>query len=244
MSIQSKWGDAVQNKDILDGRAHYSVRELNKMHAARLKHTIAEYHMVCILVAGMTQKGSPFFGVSPETLRQIVSHASPHSESLVYFITERQEALKKSLNREDSHFRISVRKRPMLPFEKEAEEFDVVDTDIKRGTIVCHDGQLARSGRRLTMAHKYYQFDRVWGQHASNQTVYEQEVKPLVEWALSGHNATVLCYGQTGTGKTYTQNGILTHVAEALKGEHIEVQRWSHISQTKPPVSLSSRPYS
>ena len=205
----------------MEGRAHYSVRELNKLHARRIKDTIIEYTVVRILVAGLTQKGCPLYGVSPETLRQIVAHASPHSEPLVYPMVE--QLSEEALNRELAHFRICVRKRPMLPFEKEADEFDVVETDIKRGTIVCHDGQLARSGRRLTMAHKYYHFDRVWGQHADNRTVFMQEVKPLVEWSMQGRCSTVLCYGQTGTGKTHTMNGMLTHVATALAGEHVEV---------------------
>ena len=34
--------------------------------------------------------------------------------------------------------------------------------------------------------------------------IYEQCVRPLVESALSGYNATVFAYGQTGSGKTYT----------------------------------------
>ena len=50
-----------------------------------------------------------------------------------------------------------------------------------------------------------------------------QEVKPLVEWSMQGRCSTVLCYGQTGTGKTHTMNGMLTHVATALAGEHVEV---------------------
>lgn len=44
-----------------------------------------------------------------------------------------------------------------------ADDYDVVDCDVSRGTITCHEGCLARSGRRLTMNHRFYQFDRVWG---------------------------------------------------------------------------------
>jgi len=169
----------------------------------------------------MGQQGCPFYGISPETLRQIVAHASPHSEPLVYPMVEQLTA--EPLLRDEVHFRICVRKRPMLSFEIEAQEFDVVETDTRRQTIVCHDGQLARSGRRLAMSHKYYHFDRVWGQHAANLTVFAQEVSPLVDWSLAGNSSTLLCYGQTGTGKTHTMNGMLTHVAGALVGEQIEV---------------------
>lgn len=30
------------------------------------------------------------------------------------------------------------------------------------------------------------------------------EVEPILRSALDGHNACILAYGQTGTGKTYT----------------------------------------
>ena len=38
----------------------------------------------------------------------------------------------------------------------------------------------------------------------AQEGIYEQCVRPLVESALSGYNATVFAYGQTGSGKTYT----------------------------------------
>ena len=76
-----------------------------------------------------------------------------------------------------------------------AGEYDVVDVDENRHSIVCHDGCLARSGRRLTMGHRcegmslggsmlsaasvhrFFEFDRVWGHKAENSRVYRQEVQ-------------------------------------------------------------------
>ncbi|XWS38476.1 hypothetical protein CRYUN_Cryun19dG0134600 [Craigia yunnanensis] len=39
---------------------------------------------------------------------------------------------------------------------------------------------------------------------ASQKRVYEVVAKPVVESVLDGYNGTVMAYGQTGTGKTYT----------------------------------------
>ena len=39
---------------------------------------------------------------------------------------------------------------------------------------------------------------------STQESIYEQCVRPLVEASLAGYNATVLAYGQTGSGKTYT----------------------------------------
>ena len=37
---------------------------------------------------------------------------------------------------------------------------------------------------------------------------YEQTARPLVDSVLEGFNGTIFAYGQTGTGKTFTMEGI------------------------------------
>ncbi|KAG8484296.1 hypothetical protein CXB51_022693 [Gossypium anomalum] len=49
-----------------------------------------------------------------------------------------------------------------------------------------------------------YEFDEVLTEFASQKRVYEIVAKPVVESVLDGYNGTVMAYGQTGTGKTYT----------------------------------------
>ncbi|ONL93747.1 kinesin-like protein KIN-UA isoform X1 [Zea mays] len=49
-----------------------------------------------------------------------------------------------------------------------------------------------------------YKFDEVFSESASQKRVYEAVAKPVVESVLEGYNGTVMAYGQTGTGKTYT----------------------------------------
>ncbi|KAJ7513948.1 hypothetical protein O6H91_23G020400 [Diphasiastrum complanatum] len=49
-----------------------------------------------------------------------------------------------------------------------------------------------------------YQFDEVLTETASQKRVYEVVAKPVVESVLEGYNGTVMAYGQTGTGKTFT----------------------------------------
>ncbi|XP_032723779.1 kinesin-like protein KIF9 isoform X2 [Lontra canadensis] len=43
--------------------------------------------------------------------------------------------------------------------------------------------------------------------NASQDLVYETVAKDLVAQALDGYNGTIMCYGQTGAGKTYTMTG-------------------------------------
>ncbi|XP_024176261.1 kinesin-like protein KIN-UB [Rosa chinensis] len=49
-----------------------------------------------------------------------------------------------------------------------------------------------------------YEFDDVLTEYASQKRVYEVVAKPVVESVLDGYNGTVMAYGQTGTGKTFT----------------------------------------
>ncbi|KAK7822062.1 kinesin-like protein kin-ua [Quercus suber] len=49
-----------------------------------------------------------------------------------------------------------------------------------------------------------YEFDEVLTEFASQKRVYEVVAKPVVESVLDGYNGTIMAYGQTGTGKTYT----------------------------------------
>ncbi|XP_030052834.1 kinesin-like protein KIF9 [Microcaecilia unicolor] len=44
-------------------------------------------------------------------------------------------------------------------------------------------------------------------QNASQDSVYDTVAKSVVSKALDGYNGTIMCYGQTGAGKTYTITG-------------------------------------
>lgn len=52
-----------------------------------------------------------------------------------------------------------------------------------------------------------FTFDHVFGGSASQSTLYETAIQPLIAQCLSGYNATVLAYGQTGSGKTHSMMG-------------------------------------
>ncbi|KAA3472797.1 Kinesin-like calmodulin-binding protein [Gossypium australe] len=53
---------------------------------------------------------------------------------------------------------------------------------------------------------KEFGFDKVFHQEANQEDVFV-DVEPILRSALDGHNVSVLAYGQTGTGKTFTMDG-------------------------------------
>ncbi|KAL4570852.1 hypothetical protein LXL04_026515 [Taraxacum kok-saghyz] len=93
--------------------------------------------------------------------------------------------------------RVAVRLRPRNSEEQstDADFADCVELqpELKRLKL-----------RRNNWDSDTFEFDEVLTEFASQKRVYEVVAKPVVESVLDGYNGTVMAYGQTGTGKTYT----------------------------------------
>ena len=63
---------------------------------------------------------------------------------------------------------------------------------------------------------KTFTFDAVYDWNSKQVELYEETFAPLVESVLQGFNGTIFAYGQTGTGKTFTMEGVKND--EALAG--------------------------
>ncbi|CAA7403650.1 unnamed protein product [Spirodela intermedia] len=93
--------------------------------------------------------------------------------------------------------RVAVRLRP-----RNAEEL-VADSDF--ADCVELQSELKRLKlRKNNWDSDTYEFDEVLTEFASQKRVYEVVAKPVVESVLEGYNGTIMAYGQTGTGKTFT----------------------------------------
>ncbi|GAB4844382.1 hypothetical protein Ancab_037747 [Ancistrocladus abbreviatus] len=97
----------------------------------------------------------------------------------------------------DGRVRVAVRLRP-----RNSEEL-VADADY--ADCVELQPELKRLKlRKNNWESDTYEFDEVLTEFGSQKRVYEVVAKPVVESVLDGYNGTVMAYGQTGTGKTYT----------------------------------------
>jgi hypothetical protein len=66
---------------------------------------------------------------------------------------------------------------------------------------------------------RQFTFDNIYGPEASQEQLYTECVSELVDACLEGYNATVLAYGPTGSGKTYTMgSGSALHSLEDQQG--------------------------
>ena len=72
---------------------------------------------------------------------------------------------------------------------------------------------------------KTFTFDAVYDWNSKQVELYEETFAPLVDSVLEGFNGTIFAYGQTGTGKTFTMEGVKND--EALAG--VIPRSFSHI---------------
>nr|XP_057907127.1 kinesin-like protein KIF3B [Doryrhamphus excisus]XP_057907128.1 kinesin-like protein KIF3B [Doryrhamphus excisus] len=97
--------------------------------------------------------------------------------------------------------KVVVRCRPMNEKERAATFESVVSVDVKLGQIIVRNP-------RDPSTSKVFTFDSVYDWKSKQIELYNESFRPLVDSVLRGFNGTIFAYGQTGTGKTYTMEGV------------------------------------
>ncbi|RHZ83436.1 hypothetical protein Glove_94g24 [Diversispora epigaea] len=92
---------------------------------------------------------------------------------------------------------VALRIKPLTP-----EDLEKLPSRFQRQIISTTQtsGQVAVE----TDKRPIFQFDHVFGPEATQEEIYEKAVINLLEKFLEGYNVTILAYGQTSSGKTYT----------------------------------------
>ncbi|XP_023174143.1 kinesin-like protein KIF3A [Drosophila hydei] len=106
------------------------------------------------------------------------------------------------LDDEIENVRVVVRSRPMDKNELSAGAVSAIQVDnINRAITVIKPNATANEPP------KTYYFDNVFDGGSNQLDLYVDTARPIVDKVLEGYNGTILAYGQTGTGKTYTMSG-------------------------------------
>ncbi|TPX38124.1 hypothetical protein SmJEL517_g00160 [Synchytrium microbalum] len=133
--------------------------------------------------------------------------------------------------------KVVVRVRPFSEKEKNAGHSNIVSIDHKDAVVRVVD---PRPGGAAEPP-KSFTFDSAFDSNCLQIDVYNITARPIVESVLEGYNGTIFAYGQTGTGKTFSMEGV-RDVPE-LRGiipnsfEHI----FSHIKHAPPGVQYLVR---
>uniref|UniRef100_A0A3Q4GZT2 Kinesin-like protein n=1 Tax=Neolamprologus brichardi TaxID=32507 RepID=A0A3Q4GZT2_NEOBR len=99
--------------------------------------------------------------------------------------------------------RVVVRCRPFSRREEIAGSENILEIDDKLGQITIRNPKAPPDEPM-----KVFTFDSVYGWNSKQSDIYDDAVRPLVESVLQGFNGTIFAYGQTGTGKTHTMQGV------------------------------------
>ena len=122
-------------------------------------------------------------------------------------------------NENYDNLRVAIRVRP--PLNRECEEgipfrsIAIVSEDHKSISLAEYLGsefsEIERQRQwieepNLFQLHRFT-FDSIFDMDSLQEDVYNITAKQAVQSVLEGYNSTIFCYGQTGTGKTYTMEG-------------------------------------
>ena len=122
-------------------------------------------------------------------------------------------------NENYDNLRVAIRVRP--PLNRETEEgipfrsIAIVSEDHKSISLAEYLGsefsEIERQRQwieepNLFQLHRFT-FDSIFDMDSLQEDVYNITAKQAVQSVLEGYNSTIFCYGQTGTGKTYTMEG-------------------------------------
>ena len=103
----------------------------------------------------------------------------------------------------DDNVRVCVRCRPLNENEVKQGCVQCVKVDEVRGSI-----EVQPPNQTHGEPPKKFTFDIVFGQKSKQVDIYNQAARPIVDFVLGGYNGTIFAYGQTGTGKTFTMEGV------------------------------------
>uniref|UniRef100_A0A0E0FEC4 Kinesin-like protein n=1 Tax=Oryza meridionalis TaxID=40149 RepID=A0A0E0FEC4_9ORYZ len=83
--------------------------------------------------------------------------------------------------------------------------------EIEEGASMAVDFESAKDGELIVRGHvsskKVFKFDSVFSPEEDQEKVFEKTA-PFATSVLDGYNVCIFAYGQTGTGKTFTMEGI------------------------------------
>lgn len=99
---------------------------------------------------------------------------------------------------------VVVRLRPLNAKEKKEGTLPVVTCNSDRREVAVIKGVGNRAARSA------FRFDGVFSLFTTQEEIFDQTLRPMIDDVMRGYESTVFAYGQTGTGKTYTMEGDIT----------------------------------
>ena len=113
---------------------------------------------------------------------------------------------------------VAVRARPLSKSELDDSNFNIISVPekdvikISMPTEYIPDDMsgIYLAGEQikiLKVKEISYEYDFVFGENSTQEEIYENTTASLIKQVVEGYSATIMAYGATGSGKTYTMVG-------------------------------------
>eukprot|EP00039_Didymoeca_costata_P008337 m.110559 g.110559 ORF g.110559 m.110559 type:complete len:711 (-) comp14043_c0_seq3:1689-3821(-) len=103
----------------------------------------------------------------------------------------------------ETKVKVAVRCRPLNDKEKGDGHTSVIKMDTRSGTVSVQNPDKSKG-----IPPKEFTFDMCFDWDAKQLDIYNRTARDIVNACLQGYNGTIFAYGQTGTGKTHTMEGV------------------------------------
>ncbi|XP_065144587.1 kinesin family member 3Cb [Paramisgurnus dabryanus] len=132
-----------------------------------------------------------------------------------------------TVGRNTEAVKVVVRCRPLNKKEEATNHERIVEVDVRLGQVRVRNPK--SSGTLM----KAFTFDAVYDTNSKQDELYNYACKPLIDSVLLGFNGTIFAYGQTGTGKTYTMEGVPTDPEKRGVIPNSFLHIFNHISRSQ-----------
>ena len=129
------------------------------------------------------------------------------------------------MSKKSENVRVAVRCRPLNSGENSRNETAIVQVASRQATLTVNRPATVTSSTggdnddplpSNAPPSRTFTFDYTYGSDTTQHAIFAQTAQPIIDSVLEGYNGTIFCYGQTGTGKTHTMEGVVDD--EALRG--------------------------
>jgi len=105
-------------------------------------------------------------------------------------------------SKKSENVKVVVRCRPLNDKEVKNNHESIVKMDVKMGQIEIGNPKSTGDPPRS------FTFDSIYDWNCTQTDIFEETFQNILDSVLNGFNGTIFAYGQTGTGKTFTMEGV------------------------------------
>ena len=103
--------------------------------------------------------------------------------------------------------------------EESSQENEIDENNIKQSITLNLPNQIILNQDIEKNLIENYNFDALFDENITKNEIYITSSKSIIDKVLNGYNGAIICYGQTGMGKSFTINGMIEQIGKQIFDE-------------------------